>query len=754
MSWTRIFAWLGLALAALAVAAGEGDKPEEKEEEKRNQLTLMETIVVSAERAPVKAKETTGKATVITDERIEKELIQNIRDLVRYEPGVYVENDGGRLGLNGFNIRGVGGNRVLTQVDGVRAGEQFDFGPFSVHQYFVDVDSLKSVEILRSAGSSLYGSDALGGAVSFVTKDPSDYLGAADGNLYIRLKSGYDSRDESVNGGVVAAFSSGSFEGMASATLRTREAVDNQGVIDTFDRTRTLPNDIDAESAQYMFKGVWRASSQNRLRLTIEHFDAEAETLAYSQQGSSSQFGALVDIADSVANDEQSRLRLSLDQAISGVDRPWFDSMEWKLFHQTSETDQDTSERRTTTRGPAVQRIIRTGVVDFEQDNYGADILLRKTWNGARSAHRVSYGAAIERFEFGQLRDRRDFDIDTGNPDAYTGTLIFPTRYFPDSEATQYGVFIQSESYFFNSRLKIVPGLRYDRYRLSPDENDQIFRDSVTTDPPASMDDQKLSPKLGVNYELSDHVALSGQYARGFRAPPYSSVNSGFTNLAGGYQTLPNPDLEPETSDNIEFAVKAYNDRGSINIAWFDNRYDDFINNTAFIGVSPQGLALFQALNVDNAEIQGVEIAGDYFLTPEWRLRASFADIDGEDRENDQPLASIEPARLALGLRFQDRSNRWGGELNGSYSESKSAGDVPRDGSTSDPFLPDSWTAVDLTLFWNIRQDLTLFLGGFNLTDETYYLWSDVRGRAAADPTIARYSAPGRSLSFNLSYQW
>ncbi len=81
-----------------------------------------------------------------------------------------------RVGLNGVNIRGIGGNRGMTQVDGVDTSEQFDFGPFNDHQFTLNLDTLKSAEIVRSAGSALYGSDALGGVVSLFTKDPLDYM--------------------------------------------------------------------------------------------------------------------------------------------------------------------------------------------------------------------------------------------------------------------------------------------------------------------------------------------------------------------------------------------------------------------------------------------------------------------------------------------------------------------------------------------------------------------------------------------------
>ncbi len=140
-------------------------------------LTFLDSVTVSATLRPAPVRETPGMVSVIDSETIEERLTQNFADLVKYEPGVYVENNVTRLGLNGFNIRGIGGNRVMTQVDGVQTSEQFDFGPFNIHQVGLDVDALKTVEIVRSANSALYGSDALGGVVSLFTKDPADYLG-------------------------------------------------------------------------------------------------------------------------------------------------------------------------------------------------------------------------------------------------------------------------------------------------------------------------------------------------------------------------------------------------------------------------------------------------------------------------------------------------------------------------------------------------------------------------------------------------
>ena len=88
------------------------------------------TITVTATRAPTDTFNAPAPVTVITAEEIEENLATDIKDLVRFEPGVSVRTEPsrfaaalgatGRSGNSGFNIRGLDGNRVLFQIDGVR----------------------------------------------------------------------------------------------------------------------------------------------------------------------------------------------------------------------------------------------------------------------------------------------------------------------------------------------------------------------------------------------------------------------------------------------------------------------------------------------------------------------------------------------------------------------------------------------------------------------------------------------------------
>lgn len=122
----------------------------------------LQQVTVTGTRTERTLADSPATITVIDRERLRQELIQNIQDLVRYEPGVSVRRSV-RYGLQDFNIRGLDANRVLIQVDGIRQPERFSFGPFTIGRDTFELETLKTVEIIRGPASTLYGSDALGG---------------------------------------------------------------------------------------------------------------------------------------------------------------------------------------------------------------------------------------------------------------------------------------------------------------------------------------------------------------------------------------------------------------------------------------------------------------------------------------------------------------------------------------------------------------------------------------------------------------
>ena len=754
LALTILFLFRPSAALAQDDAAGQpqadrpsGEPVQENVQSGDEPLTFLDAVTVTATLSPAPVQDTPGMVSIIDDEAIEERLVQDFADLVKYEPGVYVENNVTRLGLNGFNIRGIGGNRVLTQVDGVQTAEQFAFGPFSIHQAGLDVDALKSVEIVRSANSALYGSDALGGVVSLFTKDPADYLGGR--SFHLGAKTTWDGRAGEVSAQVALAAGTDRVQGSLFASVNRGHEIGNRGTVAATDDTRTVPNPQDVAGSQLLAKLVATPSPGNMLRTTAEVYDTRVETEWFSDRARIA-FGNLrYDTLDSDALDTQSRLRVSLDHTLAGRG---LDHVFWSIHGQANDTSQIIDRERLTLVDGALVPTLRHGTLDYEQVGYGGSLQIREQLAGPRDGVLLTAGGSLTSDRFDILRDRTETRAGSGEP--VPTDLIFPTKYFPASSVAEAGAYLQAE--FLLGRITLVPGLRYDRFTLDADQHDPVYLAGLN---PEAVDfgDAALSPKVGGTLRLNDTLTLHGQYAAGFRAPPYSAINTGFTSLRGGYTTLPNPDLRAERSDNLELGVRAGFDRASMGATVFSNWYDGFIELKT-LGENPTNRLLeFRSENLEAARISGLELRAEARLGAGVTLRGSYARIAGVEIVQDAttpaiaestPLGSVAPNEGVVGFRYAGPSGRWGQELSVRLVES-AAGRHDEDW-----FEPDGYAVVDLVGFLSPAESLTLRFGLLNLTNAKYFEWWNVRGRNANDPVIDRYSSPGASVVGSLGYDW
>jgi hemoglobin/transferrin/lactoferrin receptor protein len=705
---------------------------------------FLDEIIVSSTLNPQSIKDSPSTVSVIDAETIDRRLIQNTADLIKFEPGVYIESNLTRVGLNGFNIRGIGGNRVMTLIDGVETAEQFDFGPFNMHQIPFDLDTLKSAEIVRSAGSSLYGSDALGGVVSLFTKDPGDYRRGRP--FHVGGKALFDGRAADSTGNVVLAGGRERIEASLFGSFASGHELANQGDRESQDALRTAANPQDRHSSQVLGKVVAAFSPANVLRVGVEVADSEVDTDAFTLRGRTVAGPTVTDVSNITSDDTLQRTRVSVEHRLDSV--LGLQQLSWSAYGQDSDVGQVVDEVRTTTgAGPALT-LLRSGTMDFEQQGYGGTVQARKLV--AASTNRAllfTFGGVYKHNTFDMLRDRVDINQATGAVVPQTA-LILPTKYFPKSDVNETGAYVQAE--WRAGRVTLVPGIRYDRFSMNADQQDQIFLLSLSP-VPADFEADAISSRIGATVRVTDAVTLYGQYAGGFRAPPFSAVNSGFTNLAAGYTSLPNPNLDAETSDNVEFGVRTVAGRVSFGATGFVNFYDGFIDQVQLGVNASTGLLEFQNRNIAKVTISGLELRGDLRLTNDLRLRGAYAYIRGNNVTDptDVPLDSVAPDQGVLGLEYAAASRRWGSEAILRVSAGRSLDRV----STPTAYLPASYGVLDL-VGWTSFGSVTLRGGVLNVTDAKYFEWSNVRGRTATDTTIDRYSSPGISGIVSLSYGW
>lgn len=134
-----------------------------------------DVIVVTAERG----KETVNLETaqsVDTVERSELDLQSpvSVTEAIQRLPGVGKGPAGESLNFwqQGFTIRGLGSQRVLTLTDGIRlTGQGAGYGGGNLSLY--DVYSVERIELLRGPNSVLYGTDAFGGVINIITRQPT-----------------------------------------------------------------------------------------------------------------------------------------------------------------------------------------------------------------------------------------------------------------------------------------------------------------------------------------------------------------------------------------------------------------------------------------------------------------------------------------------------------------------------------------------------------------------------------------------------
>lgn len=712
----------------------------------------LQQVTVTGTRTERTLADSPASITVIDRERLRRELVQNIQDLVRYEPGVSVRRSV-RYGLQDFNIRGLDANRVLIQVDGIRQPERFSFGPFTIGRDTFELETLKTVEIIRGPASTLYGSDALGGVVTYTTLDPANLLGERDS--HVGLSSQYDSKNQGYVNTLSLAGRQDNLEALLIYTRRDAREPDIQADPSFKDR-QTVEGD------NVLAKLVYRFSPFDSLTLTAEYFNNRTTT-TFSPRNLDPGIRFFRETI------ETERSRLSLEYRYANPDTPAFELATVQIYYQPARTQEPSVEERTLTVQDRPVPVRRDTFNELVSNILGASVQAQSRFQTGDLSHRLVYGMEISTTRNERPRNRFQTNLLTGAVTQNIPPDTFPTKDFPDSDTVRFGLYLQDEIDFGGGNFTLIPGIRYDTYRLTPSPDEAFLKSGAEA---ASLFADAISPKVGLVWRINPNLTFTAQYNTGFRAPQYNEINSGFTNLVSPffrYRTLSNPNLRPETSQGFEVGLRGIYPQASFSLAAYYNTYNDFIEAFREVGSepSPPGppgspppppVTLFQSQNVSRARIYGVEATGQYFFSPDltgWSLNGSFAWAVGDNLTENKPLLSIEPLTAVLGLHYDDPSQIWGARLVATLVAD------PRDpqrevvqpnpnAPPQIPFVPKGYTVVDLLGYYNLDDNWQLNFGVFNLFDEKYFLYSETR-TLFVGPEVERRAQPGRHAALSFS---
>ena len=726
---------VGLACSSMAVWAQSADV-----QVAQAQARTMNEVVVSGSRVEQDIDEVPATITTIGAEKMKRENPTDIEDLVSDEVGVSVRalpyrgtmgGNVGRGGNEGINIRGLEGDQVRLQIDGVSLPSSYDSGPnYASRGEYLDPEGYKRVEILRGGAGTQYGSDGLAGAVSFVTKEPGDLLTLGKSTQF-NLKTGYTSADRSWQVAPSFAFKGDTVQGLVLASMRRGHETENMGTNSSANSsastTRTASNPLDAESSYVLAKLVMSPDVTHQIKLTAESLRRETTVDVLSARSST--------VADFDARDLVSRDLAKLDYRYA-PSQAWFDVLTASLYFQSSETRQYHYETNVSTN-------VRSRDTRYSEDATGASVQMETNF-GKEVTHRLVYGADFV------YRDVTSFkDGSNGSLAAFT-----PNKAFPDTDYLTLGAFVQDE--IGVGKIAVTPGVRFDAFRLNP-RNDSYYAASAPT-APTELSGSQVSPRLGAIWKLDPMATPFAQYAHGFRAPRPTDVNGALSNIAQGYTSVTNPDLKPETSDSLEVGMRGRDSTLRYSVSAFHARYQDYISQQIVSGAgTPADPSVYKTINLPDVTISGFEARGDWTYARGWTATAAYAHAYGKSKNTNgttSSLPTIDPDKLILGLNYAEGAH-WGVNTRLTAVSRKGAGDYTISStSTTRVGKPGGYAVMDLSGWYQLNKAVFFQAGIRNLFDKKYVQWADVRNLAATSPIVDSYTQPGRNFNVSMTYSF
>jgi hemoglobin/transferrin/lactoferrin receptor protein len=559
------------------------------------QPIVLDPLTVTGTKVPTPKSQVPATIDVITQEDLDRQQPTTVGDMLDNLPGVEVE--GGPKGSQAQpNIRGFGGTGWGTnRVVTTLDGARQDVGAAHGGSMFYDPELIKQIEVLKGTGSTLYGSGAIGGVIALTTKDAADFLEGED-KYGFRTKAGYHSNNEEPMVSQTFAWRPDSHvDFLGNYTWRTSSDYHNG------DGRRINNSDLDVNNG-LMKLGINPAEG-HRLELSGILFSDDEDILATDVNNANNEYSAW------------HRIRKNTESAHYTFDSPTSDlvNLSATVYRDDTElTDEGKEYDRTTTAN-----LTTTGADIFNTFDFDTGWAQHAFTIGTEFYHDAGVG-------------RVNGNIEPQNPKASQDVV---------------GIYAQYRITLFD-QLNITPGLRWDYYATNPQSGDFDDRNN-----------DRLSPKVGVDWQPVDWLTAFGSYSEGYRAPSIRELYISGTHFAifpGANNTfVPNPDLKPESTRTWEGGLRlAFDDlltEGDalrLNGSYFDTRAKNFIEGDV---VMDFGTFTFTTtpVNVPRAHIRGGEIELAYdseyvFFDGGWSR------IRGDNVSDNDPLDSMPADKLFM----------------------------------------------------------------------------------------------------------
>ncbi|MDA3779898.1 MAG: TonB-dependent receptor, partial [Bacteroidales bacterium] len=648
---------------------------------------ISKAVVITATKTARKIEDVPARINLLSTKTINSLPSLTSDELLKYTPGITINRAGGFLShSSNVTMRGMSGadqSRTLILVNGIPVNKS-DGG--SVNWNLINTANIKRIEVSKGPGSSLYGSNAMGGVVNIITTKPYE-------KLSIDARIGYGSLNTTntsinINGRLSDTPEKGLY--WALNTFYNK----SDGYINLIEEERdstTIKSDME-ESAAGALLG-YDLNKDNNIELKLDYFD--------DNRGS----GTKILIPDGESMDHDSyKAHLKYSGQIKDY------KIKTTLFYQNEDYKK-------------LRENLKYGdyscySVNSEREDMG--ILFHISKNIGE--HNIITAG---------------FDLKQGSVDAiddYTETNKYITANVSDKvynkgKMNTTALFVQEEISLLKDKLRIVAGLRFDYAKffdgayyienptsitsiLSELENRNINEDTWNS----------ISPRLSAQYKFNENFRTYMSYAKGFRPSVLDDLcRSGF--IRGGFKKA-NPKIKPETIHTFEIGsdILALSNKISISPSIYYSIGKDFqyyVSTGDSIVMGTRIKPILQNENISEVELYGGEIAINYAIMEQLSILANYSYShstitnyianEGENDISGNFLRYVPENQYNIGFNWENKF--FNTSILYHYKGEQYADD-------SNETLLDPFNTIDIMLQRNINKNISLALYVNNVLDE------------------------------------
>lgn len=699
----------------------------------------MDEIVVSATRWNQTSKDIPAKISTITAKDIALQNPQTAADLLGASGEVFIQKS--QQGGGSPMIRGFSTNRLLYTIDGIRMNTAIFRSGNLQNVISLDPFATERTEVFFGPGSVIYGSDAIGGVMSFQTLTPQISLSdnaLITGKALARYSSANNEKTAHFDINVgwkkwasVTSFSANDFGDLRMGShgpdeyLRPFyvERADSVDVVVTNNDSR-----VQRPSAYSQINMMQKLRFEPNKKWDFNYSFHYSETSEYARYDRHIRYKNGFPRYGEWDYGPQKWMMNNLGVTHNGNNKI-YDQLTFRLAHQYFEESRIDRDINKDIRHIRIEKV----------DAYSANLDFNKAI-GAK--HKLFYG--VEAVQNDVKSTGIDEDISTGISEAG------PARY-PQATWASYAAYL-SYQLRLSDQLLIQAGARYNQYILNAVFDTTFYKFSYTT---ASMNRGALTGSLGVVYRPTAKWAISANASTGFRSPNVDDAGKVFDSEPGAI-VIPNPELSAENAYNAEIGIaKVFGDAVKLDLTGYytilENalvRRDYTLNGEDSVFYNGTKSQVQAIQNAAVAKVYGIQAGIDIKLHSGFGFSSDFNYQVGEEELDDGTVSPSRHAPPWFGItRLIFSANKLNMQFYAVYSGEKKHEDMPMEekGKTElyardkngDPWSP-GWYTLNFKAMYQFTDNFSVSAGLENLTDQRYR------------PYSSGLAAPGRNFILSL----